>query len=796
MVDWNYTPERPISLTIAADARLGPTSYTNDQIWELVLGSSEPPALNLQTTFGLRARSCRIFPRFIHNGQVVSDPAHFYRPIIIRKYYPNYISLSFKPFSTINADLEFWVPTSQAVAGRMRITNAGHSASLVQLEWALLLVPSPDGRRMAVDEIELSTILAGQTSDLFPVFFLTGSVQAGNSPYPSLNSPIEIPPHAKHESRWVNASLGEMNSSFKLAKELMNQNWDPEIARIQRVNSRQMEIITGNQDWNTALILAQTVAQQLILQPEGKDNSTSVVYTRHPDQGYSLRKDGSDYNYLWSGQTASDVYYMSNFLLPSSPEILRRLVDNLLASQTSDSEIDWKPGLGGQRTQLLATPLLATLIWKYYQYTQDHAYIRKVFNQLTRFYFAWFLATHDQDNDIFPEWEQVRQTGFEEHPLFSFSHSWSTGLDISTVESPDLAAYLFKDGQALLSIARLLGEHKVQDQLKNVLEQLQKRTDEAWSEKLVCYLYRDRDSHLSGSGSILGSQAGSGIMEIHQEFDQPVRPLIFVKSKTERTQPLQVYIHGITPAGAHRVDNITSHRMRWHMGTGYLTSDYVYQHIEQIDIRGLLPDIEVIAASADLTRLDQTLLLPLWAGIPSGDRATILINLTILDKNKFLSSHGLRISSRDANAAQLPVELDSVGFQWNSLVLEGMLHYGMFQKASDIFTRLMKAVQNSLYFELKFHQSYQGEDGKPTGLANSLTSLLPVGLFLKILGVEIINSTTIEIVHGNPFPWPVTIKYCGLTVVHQEKKTTLIFPDGQTTTVENEHPQTVCLSQA
>ncbi len=186
-MNWNFTPDHPISLTLSADARLSPTDYTNDQIWELNLGNSEPPAISLQTTFGLRARICRIFPRFIFDGQVVNNPAHFYLPITIHQYYPNYISLSFKPFSCINVKLEYWVPCSQAVAGRSRITNTSPEKCQLQIEWAELLVPAPDGYRMSTNEIGMTTILAGQTTNLTPVLFLTGGAQAGKSPYPSLN---------------------------------------------------------------------------------------------------------------------------------------------------------------------------------------------------------------------------------------------------------------------------------------------------------------------------------------------------------------------------------------------------------------------------------------------------------------------------------------------------------------------------------------------------------------------------------------------------------------------------------
>lgn len=36
---WQLTPHHPLSLEIAADARLSATDYTGDQVWELYLGA-------------------------------------------------------------------------------------------------------------------------------------------------------------------------------------------------------------------------------------------------------------------------------------------------------------------------------------------------------------------------------------------------------------------------------------------------------------------------------------------------------------------------------------------------------------------------------------------------------------------------------------------------------------------------------------------------------------------------------------------------------------------------------------
>ena len=64
MRDWTLGAGDPLALTLAADFRLSTPDYSNDHIWDLELGGGDPSALALRTTYGLRARSMRIFPRF------------------------------------------------------------------------------------------------------------------------------------------------------------------------------------------------------------------------------------------------------------------------------------------------------------------------------------------------------------------------------------------------------------------------------------------------------------------------------------------------------------------------------------------------------------------------------------------------------------------------------------------------------------------------------------------------------------------------------------------------------------
>ncbi len=64
-----------------------------------------------------------------------------------------------------------------------------------------------------------------------------------------------------------------------------------------------------------------------------------------------------------------------------------------------------------------------------------------------------------------------------------------------------------------------------------------------------------------------------------------------------------------------------------------------------------------------------------------------------------------------------------------------------------------------------------------------LAGLAPVGLFLKVLGVELMAGGRVRLEGKNPFPWPVTVRYRGLTVRREADETQVTFPDGKTVTV-------------
>jgi hypothetical protein len=181
--------------------------------------------------------------------------------------------------------------------------------------------------------------------------------------------------------------------------------------------------------------------------------------------------------------------------------------------------------------------------------------------------------------------------------------------------------------------------------------------------------------------------------------------------------------------------------------------------------------------------------LPLWAGIPGPDQLSDLVARTIFAPERFGGAYGLPACVPTASApGRLPSEdpvCQSVHLPWNALVGEGLLAYGLRAEAAALVERLMSAVVRNLKQQRAFATAYHAGTGAGLGERNALHGLAPLGLFLDTLGVRIETSRRLVLSGKNPFPWPVTVKYRGLTVTRRAEGTTVVFPDGQSLTLND-----------
>lgn len=791
MRDWSLKIGDPLSLTLCADARLSQPDYVNDHIWELEIGSGEPAALAVRTTYGLRARGMRLFYRFGELGKFVTDPAKFHTAPVVNHFFPNFISLHFVPVEGLEVTAEYWVPESHAMTGRLTMVN--HTAFPRKLDLELCGVLTPlDGQSFSHAQEQMVNVLAGETGGLAPTLFMTGGPKPGAGPHPSLLAGLDFDPGGIRSLTWVAAAEATREASFELARRIAARSWEAERTRIQLSDASDViEIRTGDPDWDAALAGAQRNALGLFY-PGGEHlPHPSFVASRQPDGGFSHKGDGLDYSPAWSGGAPLDAYYLSS-LIPGAPQVQRGLLENYLSVQKEDGFIDGRPGLRGQRSRFLAPPLLSGLAWRYFQTTQDDDFLSEAFPKLLNFFWCWFSPGHDRDRDGVPEWDHVLQTGFEDHPLFDVWHPWSQGVDIGTLRSPELEALLYREAVTLLKMADRLDRSSEKDLLQTQAEALRASVEQAWDDRMSLYGYRDRATKKSASGKIIARHKGPGNMRPRTAFEGPARLLIEVQTQNPAAQRPVVEIAELGGKKEGESEVIRGDQFQWRSGGLVATTQKIFSKVGRVGVSGLDEKDKIVIRTVDTTVEDMTLFTPLWAGMPNPERAAAMIKDSLFAADRFGRPFGVPAVAFLPNPAADAVAM-SVYLTWNQLIGEGLLTYGFRQEAALLTTRLMNAVIQSLKQNHAFYEHYHAETGRGIGERGALGGFAPVGLFLQTLGVTVLSPTRLRLEGSNPFVWPVTISYRGLQVLRGLETTEVTFPTGKSVTVTGPDPCIVSL---
>lgn len=790
MREWSLRAGDPLFLTLAADARFNKTDYVNDQIWEVEIGSNDPErsAVGLYTTFGLRARSMRIFLRFTEGNHTITDPNTFIVKPTLKRFYPNFLTLDFVPFENLQTITDFWIPESHAAAGRITFTNKSNAIRQIKLEVCATLAPL-NGQSIVPTQQQLVNILAGQTSGITPVIFMTGGPKHGPGPHASLLLDLELGPGATRTLSFAEAARDTIPEAFDLARKTAARSWAAELARIEMTDASQiLDIRTGDTDWDAALAFSQKTAHALFIKNGNHLPHPSFVQSRHIDQGFSHAGDGSDYPPVWNGQFALDAYYLSS-VLHGAPDVTKNLLLNFLSTQDEDGEVDGKPGLAGQRGRFLSMPILASMTWKYYQLTHDEEFLTEVFPKLIKFFWAWFAGIHDRNRDGIPEWDHVLQTGFEDNPLFDVWNPWSQGLDVSYVHSPALEAMLYKEAQTLAKIANTLGKPNEETALIQAQAQkLKESLDASWNARTSFYSYRDRETGEMTAGKIIAKKKGDGNMKPKFESETGVRLLIEIQTKNPAAKRPEVIISEFFAKNAKgESETISGHQFQWRTGGLVATSQKIFKRIGRVSVTGLDFQDKINVKVVDTTGEDLTLGLPLWAGALEKQRAYALVGRNIMTAERFDRPFGLPLLPYTVNKESETVSL-SVSLPWNLFIAEGLLTYGFRAEATRLTAHLMNAVIQNLKQNRTFYQRYHAEKGIGLGERNALTGLAPVGLFMQALGVTIYSAEKVKLEGKNLFPFAVTIKYKGLTIVRSSEQTTVTFHNGESVIVKDEAP--------
>jgi hypothetical protein len=272
------------------------------------------------------------------------------------------------------------------------------------------------------------------------------------------------------------------------------------------------------------------------------------------------------------------------------------------------------------------------------------------------------------------------------------------------------------------------------------------------------------------------------------ESESGVRLLIEIQTKSPGAKRPEVIISEFFAKNAKGdSEKISGHQFQWRTGGLVATSQKIFKHVGRVSVTGLEKTDKTNVKIVDTTGEDITLGLPLWAGVLEKQRAYALVGRNVMTAERFDRPFGMPSMPLTLNKESESVSL-SVSLPWNVLIAEGLLAYGFRAEATRLTAHLMNAVIQNLKQNRAFYQRYHAEKGNGLGERNALTGLAPVGLFMQALGVTIYSAEKIKLEGKNLFPFAVTIKYKGLTIVRNSEQTTVTFLNGESVIVKEETP--------
>jgi len=780
---WELNKSTPHELHLAADARLSQTDYTDDQIWNLEVGTHDNPALSLHTKYGGRAGLVSLVPMWLHEGRVIYQAQTYQQAPTITAFAPGYIAAEATLLPQLTLEMAHIAFDSHTIGGIYSLQN--NSSKPIELRFDLF---GHLGKRGKEQKLAIITLAEGGHAlslttlvSIAPVVM----VEHGNAGYltrnvasPKVGVDLSLNPGETYDIRWVHAGLGSIYASIAAAQAWLNADWQPYLQAIDEASQAIPTIQTGNLEWDALIASSYNRVVQAFLRPSGHFPNATFVANRLPEYGYSYRGDGSDHVRSWNGQDVSLAYLLLPVMANIDPQAVEGALQNYLALQTESGFIDLKPGPVGQRQDLLCTPILARIAWAIYEQTQNTAFIKSVFPGLLRFFTYWFQM--DADGDGTPEWQDDRQTHYVAFPTFAPGMVWAQGADIQHIETPDLLGYLLSEARSLQQMAERIDEKSAHKQLTAQIQQLQQALSAFWQNDH--YLYRDRDTHLTLSGQVI-LEDGIGDEEhfLVEELSRPNRLIIRIVGGVKHIPNITLHIDGVDTNGQEISERIRAEDIRWQNRQGIYTTQSAFSQVNRIYCEGLSRVYRVFVQTVDLTRIDINALLPLWSGLIPDDNAQKIAALAF-DKKRFLCPNGITMTDQQGDLFD-PTNAEGAGgiwFYWQTLLGEALLNAGYGDKVTELVKNHLKLLTDVLVRHHEFAQFYDSDQSIPLGEKGHIAGIAPLHLLHRLMGVQILSHQRVCI--AAEFAWGrgITIRQHGVYVRRTNKGVKIEFASGHT----------------
>lgn len=778
----------PRSFILAVDCAFAAFNPQHDQVWSLSLDCAHVFPFCLQTTYGLRARSMRIFPQIRINHKNYNDPHDFRSLPEVTCCSPDTYIVECSPLEGLSIRFDFFIPESDVIVGGICIKHAGETPVDLSVAMAAVLVPFGKGIPTRSEHDGINQIIVGQTMDIWPILFMTGGPIAINNPCPALEFSQPIQPGQNLMLTWATAAKETRSASLEAARAVVASKWEKTSrTHVMRHASQTVQIGTGRADWDTAFTLSQVVVMTHFVSRSDHIDHPFFLRTRLPDQPPDKPSELKQLDDL----TALEATHLAQVLLPTQAELLAGSVKNLLIRSNEEGFLPSRLNPSSFIQPFRECPLLANLCLSLYEQEHDRDFLMRIFSTLCRVTESWLSAGIHSNQVEFHAWEDIQQLQLE-NGLFNFDIWKETGkgLAIQSAESPALLAMLFRETQALSKIAEILDDEPRKIEFAELAQSLKEKLDRTWQEQWKRFAYLDGESHLNPEGEPHLQGSVQETLNVGKTFKVPQRLQLHLISADEHTRVCTIEIKGMDAQGKSIAEKFRPRALHWALRRAHLTTQHLYSSVDKLSIKGMKPEDQFLIETADYSEGDITCLLPIWSGAASDKQIKSMLRKHL---NPEKAGHSFGIPETRKTIHKMPRGMPiRVNVLWNTLIIDGLLREGYIDKAAALFSNLMRSIVTGLRDFDGFYADYDCKTGKPIGKRNMIAGLAPLQLFLKLAGIQLHSTTQVTLIDHNPFPEKINVRWQGLHIQREGIHTRITFPDGSTYEGEPDGP--VCIT--
>jgi len=366
-------------------------------------------------------------------------------------------------------------------------------------------------------------------------------------------------------------------------------------------NSQTIHIRTGVTDWDAAFYLAQMNAMTHVMTHES-NKTPFFIRQRLPDQTIPEGRSFVNQDNL----TILELMHLAQVILPPNDKALRSHLDAYLDRVKENDQLSLHSDGKALSKTFRECPLLAQLCLEIYEIEEDREFLRNVFPTLIRLFRSRYSLPVGSDKHAPLTWDNPRQLALDTG-MFTFDiwEATGQGLDIQFVESPALAAMLFREARALHKIADILGDKPQQQSFGNIENKLRKKMQAFWQDSLQIWSYQDCQSQLSPTRELYYPGPAHESTEIHKVFTVPQRLQCHLFTRDNGTRDSHITIRGEAPGGEEIIEDFAPTDIRWFAGRAHVTTTNLYSVLHSITLNGMQPDDRFLIETANLSQSDE-----------------------------------------------------------------------------------------------------------------------------------------------------------------------------------------------